>query len=63
VPFKVVCRKCGYVIHRSSEPPPLGQILNKLRRCPNCGKRLRFDKYNSIVINVKERRFMSPAPE
>jgi len=46
------------VLYAGRDPPPLSIILNKVRRCPMCGRRLRFDKHSSIVINVKERKFI-----
>jgi len=58
MPFKVVCRKCRYVLYKGHDPPPLSILLNKVRKCPKCGRRLRFDGLSSIVIGVKERKFM-----
>ncbi len=46
------------MLYAGRDPPPLSIILNKVRRCPRCGRRLRFDKHSSIVINVKERKFI-----
>jgi len=52
VPYKVVCKHCGYVFYKDVKPPKLYEIYKSVGgRCPRCGKRISWMP-SSITLNT-----------